>query len=302
MQSRALVLFIFTSLAPRASAAADQVLIEVPGGRITLSVTGGAPKIGLAAIETWVAESARAVAAYYGRFPVDRAQVNVRIEDGDEISGGMAFPNRSVRVDVGREVEIDRLMNDWRMTHELVHLAFPSVHERHHWIEEGLASYVEPMARAQIGALEAERVWGELIEGLPRGQPEEGDRGLDHTHTWGRTYWGGALFCFVAEIEIRERTRNQKGLRDALRAIVREGGTIDRDWELSKALEIGDREIGVPVLRPLYDRMKAQPVEVDLATMWRRLGIEAAQRDGRLRVRFDDRAPLAATRRAIAGE
>jgi hypothetical protein len=45
------------------------------------------------------------------------------------------------------------------MTHELLHTAFPDVSEQHHWIEEGIAAYVEPIARAQVGHLAAETVW-----------------------------------------------------------------------------------------------------------------------------------------------
>lgn len=57
----------------------------------------------------------------------------------------------------------------------------------------------------------------------PFGRPEAGDRGLDRTPTWGRTYWGGAFFCFVADVQIREATHGAKSLDDALRAIVAAG-------------------------------------------------------------------------------
>ena len=42
-----------------------------------------------------------------------------------------------------------------------------------------------------------------------------GGFGLDNTHTWGRTYWGGAMFCLLADVEIRRRTHNRRGLQDA---------------------------------------------------------------------------------------
>src|SRR4029077_498473 len=128
-----------------------------------------------------------------------------------------------------------------------------------HWIEEGLATYIGPLARARAGDLTPEKVWGDLMDGLPKGLPGPEDRGLDFTPTWGRTYWGGALFCLLADIEIRKRTGNKKGLEDALRAILKAGGTIESDWPLSHTLEIGDRETGVPVLRELYEKMKAAP-------------------------------------------
>src|SRR4030095_12695234 len=98
--------------------------------------------------------------------------------------------------------------------------------ERHDCLEEGIATYVEPIARARAGQLASERAWFDLVAGLPQGQPEVGDRGLDATHTWGRTYWGGALFCLRADVEIRKRTENRKGLEHALRAIRPAAGNI----------------------------------------------------------------------------
>ena len=160
------------------------------------------------------------------------------------------------------------------MTHEMVHLAFPSVAEAHHWIEEGSATYVEPVARARAGDLTPEKVWGDLVDGLPQGLPGPADRGLDFTPTWGRTYWGGALFCLLADIEIRKRTGNRKGLEDALRAILAAGGTVETEWPLAKALHIGDDATGVPVLSELYEKMKASPFPVDLNALWKEMGVE----------------------------
>jgi hypothetical protein len=78
------------------------------------------------------------------------------------------------------------------MTHELIHMAFPSVRRRHHWIEQGLATYVEPVARAQVGTLSAERVWADLMRDLPRGEPGAGD-GASTTPTAGDALTGVAL-------------------------------------------------------------------------------------------------------------
>src|SRR5262249_52901540 len=158
--------------------------------------------------------------------------------------------------------------------------------DRHHWIEEGISTYVEPIARVRAKQMNAAQVWFELVRDLPQGQPGEGDRGLDHTHTWGRTYWGGALFCFVADVEIHRRTNNRKGVEDALQGILKAGGDIRQEWELEKALGAGDDATGVAVLRPLYEEMKDKPHPVDLADMWRQLGVE---RDGNT-VRFLDSA------------
>jgi len=118
---------------------------------------------------------------------------------------------------------------------------------------------------------------------------------LDHTHTWGRTYWGGALFCFVADVEIRRQTQNKKGLQDALRGILNAGGDIRHDWPLADALKAGDAAVGVAVLSDLYTKWKDKPVDVDLAAMWKQLGIEA---NGRT-VRLAEERAWAAVRHAI---
>jgi hypothetical protein len=154
---------------------------------------------------------------------------------------------------------------------------------------------VEPIARARTGILTPEQAWTDLVYGLPQGQPEAGDRGLDRTPTWGRTYWGGALFCLRADVAIRQRTGNRRGLEHALRAILAAGGSIDRDWNIDQVIEIGDQAVGVSVLRELYDEMGSKPVTVDLRSLWRELGI---QRHGKT-VIFDDSAPLANVRSAI---
>jgi len=155
------------------------------------------------------------------------------------------------------------------LTHEMVHLAFPSVDDKHHWIEEGIATYVEPIARIHVGHLKPGQMWFDLVRDMPQGFPQHGDRGLDHTHTWGRTYWGGALFCLLADVEIRRQTNNVKGLEQALRGIIEAGGDIRKDCNLETALRAGDRAVGVSVLHPLYIRMKDMPVSIDLDSLGR---------------------------------
>jgi hypothetical protein len=80
-----------------------------------------------------------------------------------------------------------------------------------------------------------------------------------------------------------------------LRAIVNAGGTIETEWEITRAFGIGDRAVGVPVLRELYDKMKSTPAPVDLDALWRQLGVE---RNGG-QTKWNDSAPLSAIRKAI---
>jgi hypothetical protein len=140
-------------------------------------------------------------------------------------------------------------------------------------------------------------IWGEMLRGMPNVLPAENDRGLDHTPTWGRTYWGGALFCLLADVEIHVRTYNRKGLQDALRGLLDAGGSIRTDWPVARIFAVGDEATGTTVLTELYRRMgdAPAPTGAELDALLRALGVQAQDRD----VRLDDRAPLAPTRRAI---
>jgi hypothetical protein len=273
--------------------------IQVGGAAIDIYVDSGQSELDKADLLEWVTRSARAVTAYFGRFPVAHARVRIAGSDRGGVSNGKSFGEGGAhcQVAVGRHTTREDLYRDWELTHEIVHFSFPSVEYRHHWIEEGIATYVEPIARAALGIVSANEVWGEMLRDMPQGLPEPGDGGLDRTHTWGRTYWGGALFCLMADVEIRKRTGNAKGLRDALRAINRAGGTIEAEWPLDRALAIGDRATGSTTLVELYGKMAFQPVTVDLPQLWDQLGVRRTEQGAAL----DDRAPLAAIRAAICG-
>jgi hypothetical protein len=281
------------------SASLAPATIRVGGGTINIEFAPGHFELPSRVLIEWVLAAARAVTTYYGRFPVREANVFiVPVEDRGGVLSGSSWGTRPVfsRIYVGESVDREQLDSDWIMTHELVHYAFPSMPDEHHWIEEGIATYVEPLARLEIGEIGAARVWGDLIEGLRFGLPATGDQGLDRTHTWGRTYWGGAMFCLLADVTIRRRTRDRYGLRDALRGIVNADGNMETSWPLIRALEVGDLAVGVPVLMELYNEMKASPVKPDLPQLWQKLGIETDRRP----ITFNDAAPWASTRRAIA--
>ena len=271
--------------------------LEVGEASIDVSFDSDQFDIDRAALFDWVMQSARATTAYFGRFPVTHARVRLLQSPGARVSNGVSFgePGARCRITVGQHVTQADLDYDWVLTHEMIHFGFPSVEERHHWIEEGMATYVEPIARALVGRLTAERVWCEMVDRMPQGLPAPGDQGLDNTHTWGRTYWGGAIFCLLADIEIRKGTGNSKGLRDALRAINRAGGTIEADWPLERVIEVGDKTTHCKVLVELYSQMVSKPVSVDLLDLWKQLGVVRGDHG----VTFDKRAALASIRASI---
>jgi hypothetical protein len=276
----------------------EEMQIAAGGAQLEVEFGPGGFDLPREAIERWIQRAAQAVTKYYGRFPVPR--MRIRINSSDRRGGAFGGTTWGkdppfTRISVGRHATQEQLDTDWLLTHELIHTAFPDVDEEHHWIEEGIAVYVEPIARVQSGYLAAREIWNDMLRDMPKGQPQTGDEGLDHTHSWGRTYWGGALFCLTAEVQIRRSTHNRAGLQDALRAIRDAGGTIQNHWPLERAFAIGDRATGTKVLSEQYAKMKDQAVTVDLPALWRELGVQATEGS----VRLDEQAPLASIRRAI---
>ncbi|HEY6413855.1 MAG TPA: hypothetical protein VIX42_09215 [Edaphobacter sp.] len=274
--------------------------LSVGGAVVQVDFGEGEFRLAQSDVVAWVRRAAEAVACYYGRFPVTAARVLVLPSSGRGIHNGTTWGNVGgmpafTRIRLGERTSVEQLRDDWMMTHELLHIGLPSLPEQNHWLEEGTAVYVEPIARVQVGQLSEELVWRDMMRDMPQGQPERGDEGLDRTHSWARTYWGGAGFCLLADVEMRKRTQNRKGLRDALRGIVEAGGTIAHDWEIVPTLEAGDRATGTQVLTQLYNRMRDNAVPIDFEGLWKQLGV--AESNGS--ISFNAKAPLADVRQAI---
>src|SRR5215207_1073433 len=271
--------------------------IDVPGGTIHVAFAPGDITLPQKKLLGWIRMSARAVTTYYGRFPVNSLRLLLVPVDGGRIRGGTTWGYRgaAIRIPLGRDSTEDVLQRDWVMVHEMVHTALPDMPDRYAWLSEGLAVYVEPVARVQAGDLSAREIWQAMMRDMPKGLPQAGDQGLDNTPTWGRKYWGGALFCLLADIEIRKRTNNARSLDDALRGILAAGGNVAVRWSIERALDEGDKAIGAPVLRELHARLGSSPEDTDLGELFRSLGVSVRGRA----VTFDDAAPLAFVRRAI---
>jgi hypothetical protein len=239
----------------------------------------------------WFRAATAALEDAYGRLPLPWIAVFLLpvgqhrgILFGSTRGGGGA----AITVLLGSRVSDQDIADDWILTHELIHAALPDLDRSHHWLEEGIPTYLEPLLRLREGRESPELFWADLRRQLPQGQPQGGDRGLDRTPSWGRTYWGGALFCFVADLRIREATQGRQSLLDALRAILPSGGIATRG-DLRALLAQGDKALTEPVLLPLYDAWSQSPETVDLDAIWKRLGVA--------REPFDWTAPEAGLRR-----
>ena len=217
---------------------------------------------------------------------------------GAAIGGGRTTSDSGLKihVNVADSVTAQQLEDDWVLVHEMVHLALPELGRSHNWLAEGLAVYVEGVARAQAGNREVGDVWAEDRHSMPMGLPREGEGGMDQTSTWARTYWGGALFCLQGDVAIRQQTGNRVGLRERAGGLssIRPADT-GSTGNIDEVLRIGDAATGTRALEDLYRQVRSSPQAPDLDRLWDALGVP---RDPRTQP-FDDHAPLAAIRVAI---
>jgi hypothetical protein len=284
---------VLASAAPADASTPRIEWLTVGASRLELQFGGDFDAATVEHARTWVQRSAAAVAAYFGRFPVGTCEVLLVPVDGAGVRGGTAYaePTLLVRLRVGRATTAAQFADDWVLVHEMVHLAVPRVPRAQNWLHEGIATYVEPLARAHAGLVAPATVWHGWAREMAQGQPRAGDAGLDHTPTWARTYWGGAMFCLLADVRLLQRSAGRVGLQQALRGVLAAGGSYAVQWPAAKVLATADSAVGERALSELYAQMKDAPAPADLDGLWRQLGV----RDGTL----DDGAPLAAVRRAI---
>jgi len=126
--------------------------LSIGGAIINVEIEPGDLSSSRAQVLDWVRRSGCAVTEYYDGFPVRNVKVKVvPIDKGNGVLFGRTVvvdQTPTITIDLSKSATDSSLRDDWVMTHEMVHLAFPSVPDDHHWIEEGIATYVEPIARA----------------------------------------------------------------------------------------------------------------------------------------------------------
>lgn len=273
----------------------DLVNLELPGTTIEMQFTPGFDVAQRDAAREWALRAADAVSRYFGHFPVPQLELLLQGVAGAGVRSGVSFgePSPLVRVRLGRDTTAAQYRADWVLVHEFVHLAVPRVPRHQIWLHEGIATYVEMVARARAGLLDAADVWHGWARQMPIGQPTDGDRGLDHTPTWARVYWGGAMFCLLADVRLRQRGTPARGLQQALQGVLAAGGDYRVAWPVARILATADAALGQHTMSELYDELKDGSGAIDLATLWRELGVDGEA--------LRDDAPLAAVRRAITG-
>jgi predicted metalloprotease with PDZ domain len=273
--------------------------VPMAGAALDVALLGAPLAMGDEATVRWVREGAACVARLFGRFPVDAAVFVLPVTGADEVVFGrvMSLAGASVALLFGSETLAENARQDWVVVHELFHLGTPSFVGEGHWLEEGLATYYEPILRARAGWITEADLWRHFTREMPRGLRKPGEApGLEEREDIDSTYWGGALFAVLADVGIRQATGGARSLDDVMRAALAREGDATHSARVADFLRVGDEATAQHVLRDLYAGLAVSGEPVDLDALWRSLGVDG---EGAGLVLRDD-APLSAVRRAIA--
>lgn len=253
-----------------------------------------------ATMRAWVSDAAEVVTPLFGRFPVDRATLFVVPAKGEqEVVFGkvLSLAGASVVLVMGDRMPSSARYDDWVLVHELFHLGFPTFRGEGRWLGEGLATYYEPILRARAGWMSEGEVFRQFVRNMPRGMPQRGSAAaLTKRDDLDSIYWGGALFCFAADVRIREETRGKHSLDDVMRAALARGGDATKVWSVADVMKLGDEVTGTNVLTEMYDRYAARGERIDLEGLLASLGIDRSDRGI---IDLDDTRPLAWVRKGL---
>jgi hypothetical protein len=278
--------------------------LSVRDAAIDVAILGGPMALSDAEILGWIADAASAASSLHPHFPVAHAAVFVVPVPGeDEVAFGkvLSLSGASVALLVGDRMRAGDARHDWVAVHELFHLGFPSFRGEGRWLEEGLATYYAPILRHRAGWTTEVELWTELAHKLPRGLPTgPTDPGLLFRKDLDALYWGGALFALLADVRLRQVSKDRHGLDDVLRAVVARGGNATRVWRVADVLRVGDDATGAGVLRETYVHHAVRAEPVDLAPVLTSLGVDPPDGPGAGEVVLREDRPLSAIRRAIS--
>jgi predicted metalloprotease with PDZ domain len=274
--------------------------LALPGATLQAVLLGQPLAMGDAAVTSWLRDAAGCVASLYGRFPVDATVFVVPVQGADEVVFGrvMSLSGASVALLFGSQTQASFEHDDWVVVHELSHLGTASFMGEGHWLEEGLATYYEPILRERAGWMTERQLWEHFVREMPRGVPRAGEPpDIEERDDTDSTYWGGALFAFLADMRTRTSTQGARSLDDAMRGALARLGDATHEARLADFLRTGDDATGTDALAEVDATFAQRGQAPDLEAIWRSLGVESRP-DGTV-VLHDD-APLAAVRRGIS--
>lgn len=185
--------------------------------RIQTLTVGRALDAPQAAVDAWILDAVRGIAAVFGAFPADRLQILLIGSPGDEVGFGMVARGGgpAALIYVGHGASAETLAGDWTMAHELFHLGMPRLMRGDEWFSEGITSYYTYVVRARAGVIDAATAWSKLHDGFERGRGArtgrplgEESRAMHQNYAYWPVYWGGAAFAALADARLRAQGHN----------------------------------------------------------------------------------------------
>jgi hypothetical protein len=263
---------------------------------LRVAVLDGVGESARADLFDWVERTAQAQSNYWQGFTARQGLLGlVPVTHRRGVGYGRSVPGGgvTVMVEVGTDVDRRRLFDDWVLTHELIHTGMPFIRRGGTWFMEGAATYVEPIIRARAGWKTEEEVWREWVDNMPKGV--RAFSGSMANARGQENYWGGATFMLLADVGLRRATNGAKGLEDCLAGVLWSGLDGARRATIAEYAAACDRVTGTIVMSGLVERHFNNAEPVDLAGLWKELGISLVAN----RIALDDSAPSARWRKLI---
>jgi hypothetical protein len=279
--------------------------LDFRDARIDVVFLGAPLAMGDAAALEFIRQSGLRIVSLFGGFPVNATVFVVPVPGASEVVFGrvLSLAGASVALLFGGETPASGVRDNWVVVHELFHLGCPSFGGEGRWLEEGMATYYEPILRERAGWMTEAALWTHFVREMPRGLRRSDDPpSLEDRDDIDSTYWGGALFALLADVQSRAATGNARSLDHVMRLLLRRMGGATNIAHLTDFLRTAEEATGAREVNAVYDSWAVRGQNVDLEALWARLGItgtEEARTQGSL-VTLRDDAPLASIRRAIA--
>lgn len=263
----------------------------IPGDpALTLAIPTGATELPSEQLAAWVSAVAESNLRFWARSPTQGGLVVLIPSPRGGVPFGrvLSLGGAVVTVLVGQQATPQDLYDDWVLAHEFLHLGSPLMRDTGAWLNEGIATFYEPVLRTRAGWKSEDEVWREWISQMPRGMPAITGIGLENAGRGG-IYWGGAVFALMAEIESLQASEGKFGFSDCLRTVLADGADVTVKWPTMRLLDRCDALLGKKVVAALAKQHIEKGSAMDLDRLWRRLGVSM---EGDT-VRYDDSAELA---------
>ncbi|MEX1367855.1 MAG: hypothetical protein AB1Z98_32300 [Nannocystaceae bacterium] len=283
---------------------------EHAGTRVELVTLDAEIRCGPEGLRAWIVDAIDTVAMLYdGRFPRDRLQVVVLPVEGG--SGGTVYFGLAGRgggpgvfVFLDQDAKAEHLPGGWTTVHEMLHHGMPFIDEP--WMAEGWVSYYTELMRTRMGHRSEREGWQALYDAFERGRRRSSaeaatmtlaqtSEAMHETHAYQRVYWGGASVALLADVKMRLRADDGRGLDDAMQHLRQCCGDAQHLWKAQDLLERLDAWYGRPLFTETAATVLAGRELPDVAAAMAQLGVQV--RDGQ--VTLDDAHPGATARRAI---